>query len=728
VERPLPAYRGQDPYVFVCYAHADEQVVYPDIRWLQVQGVNVWYDEGISAGKVWRAEIAEAIEGASVVLFHVSRAALDSDHCNREINYALDAAKDLIPVYLEDVPLTPDLRVGLSRVQALRRDDAAYRDHLLRALGALSRPRPVALSDSPPSRRRAPLAAWWTAGLLVLLSAGAGWWAWTHRPTSQTAVELEVLPSIAVLPFDNLSASTEDAYFTDGVHDEILARLAKVSGLKVISRSSVMAYRDHEQNARSISTELGARYLVEGTVRRFPNEVVVTAQLIDGRDDTHLWVETYQRELADLFGIQTQVAERIVRTLQAQLTPDEATRIGSRPTQSAEAYDLYLRALDALSKRQGGALELLEGATAIDPSFAVAYARISRIHRDAFFFNLDATPERLRMAKEAVDRALALEPSLPEAHLALGMYHYANRDYALARAELETARQGLPNDVPVHMNLGHIYRREGRLRDAISSFEAALERAPNLGGPAMALGESYLLLRDYETSREYLTRAEILSPDNGGQVMFGVLLDLRAEDFEQATGRLAQWRGGPSAPIGHARFELLFWVRDFERARTILEQGSWDAIRLPDSVQPRELLLGQAENWLGDMGSAVEHLEAALKFLDAELQAKPDDHRLIAARGLALAALGRREEAVDAGRRASELMPMSKDAIDGAVRLRDLAAIYAAVGEPTRALEIAGYLLSVPSPFCVEELMHRPEWDSLREDPEYDRLVAEYRR
>ena len=263
MEKPFPAYKGNEAYVFVCYAHDDEDVVYPEIRWLHEQGVNLWYDEGISAGRIWREEIGDSIKGASNVLYYISSSSLASDHCNREINFALDQHKNVLPVYLEDIALTTDLEVGLSRVQALHRDqDAGYQQHLLNALGQTVQATLPSASRKPKFQWRRVVQTGFAAAILI----GIGWWYW-EEPRPPPSIDVEqatTIPSIAVLPFVNIGDTGD--YFSDGVTDEILNRMIRLRDVRVISRNSSFAYKDSALDIREIGKQLGADYILQGSV------------------------------------------------------------------------------------------------------------------------------------------------------------------------------------------------------------------------------------------------------------------------------------------------------------------------------------------------------------------------------------------------------------------------------------------------------------------------------
>ena len=356
LDQPFPAYQGDEPYIFVCYAHDDTGVVFPEIQWLHDQGVNVWYDEGISAGKVSRAEIAEAIQGAAKFLYYISAASMASEHCSREVNYALDRGFEVLPVYLEEVDLTPELDLALNRVQALHRDpDASYQQHLL---NALDQARGEARSPIVPAQQQRPWAMYAGLGLIAAVLIGVGSWYGLRRagpdavvpetaaviqPSTPAMAVRDEKPSIAVLAFDNLSADPDQQYFTDGMVDEIISRLSRNSNLSVIARNSSFSYRGKQVKIHEIGEELGARYIVEGSVRKAGNRTKITAQLIDATTESLVWAETYESELEDIFSLQDEIAQQVVAALNVEYCEAEMARVRRRPTNNLTALGPCVR-------------------------------------------------------------------------------------------------------------------------------------------------------------------------------------------------------------------------------------------------------------------------------------------------------------------------------------------------------------------------------------------------
>src|SRR6266581_2434506 len=371
-------------------------------------------------------------------------------------------------------------------------------------------------------RRRAAIAA----TLLVLaVAVGVTLWAnFRNRAPASGGAAFIPQKSIAILPFDSFSEDKQNTYFADGIQDDILTALSKVSDLKVISRSSVMRYREKSRNVREVSEALRVAYVLEGSVRRSNDKVRVAAQLIDARNDEHLWAEHYDRDLADVFAIQSEVAENIVAQLKANLSTSEKAAIDVRPTRDFEAFDLYLQAKELINTFHDTpdwkdtllkAIRLLDKAISRDDKFALAYCLATRANEALYWFNLDHTPARLAQAKASAQRALELAPDLGEAHLAQALvYYHGSRDYARARAELAIARRALPNNAEVYLVTGWIDRRQGRWEDAVKNLEKAADLDPRNSKILQDLGVLYDVLRRYDEEESVFDRAIAANPSS----------------------------------------------------------------------------------------------------------------------------------------------------------------------------------------------------------------------
>src|SRR2546428_11533392 len=348
----------------------------------------------------------------------------------------------------------------------------------------------------------------------VIVSAAAGFFLLPR------ASGRNVDKSIAVLPFENLSGDPDNAYFADGIQDDILTNLSKIGDLKVISRTSVMSYRGSgTRNARDIGKALGVATLVEGSVRRIGNRVRVNVQLINASNDEHIWAEDYDRDLTDVFAIQTDLAQKIVYTLQAKLSPNEKARLDNRPTQNPDAYLLFVQAHDYANRTDMfrdttlKAEPLFEQAIKLDPTFAAAFAGLSMVE-SWMYHSFDPLPARREKARTAANEALRLQPDLPEAHLALGFsYYYGDRDYERALAEFEIAKRGLPNEAQAYMAIGAIQRRQGKWIESTKNLEKAAALDPKNVCILCNLGYSYVAQKKFETADKIFDRALAVSPD-----------------------------------------------------------------------------------------------------------------------------------------------------------------------------------------------------------------------
>jgi TolB-like protein/Flp pilus assembly protein TadD len=543
--------------------------------------------------------------------------------------------------------------------------------------------------------------------------------------------------SIAVLPFQNMSDEKENAYFADGMQDDILTNLSKIGDLKVISRMSVMSYRgEGMRNAREIGKALGVATLLEGSVRRIGNRVRVNVQLIDASNDEHIWAEDYDRDLTDVFAIQTDLAQKIASALQAKLSPNEKARLDYRPTQNPDAYLLFVQAHDWANRAEMfhdtslKAEPLFEQAIKLDPNFAAAFAGLSMVE-SWVYHNSDPVPSRREKARVNADEALRLQPDLPEAHLALGFcYYYCDRDYERALAEFDIARRGLPNESQAYMAIGAIQRRQGKWAESNANLEKAATLDPKNTNVLVNLCFSYIAQRNFETADQLLDRAIAASP--------------QAFQLRALKGFMAVlWKGDlgaaekvfPSTPTENDPEGLITWARTFiltlERklpeALQVLERFRGEAMLTTTTAPaPKALLQGLIHLLQGDRTKAQPELEHARLVSEKLLREAPDDSARHAQHGLILAALGQKQEAIAEGKRAVELLPESQDALDGPHATTNLAQIYAWTGEFDEAFRLLDHLFAVPSNLTVPMLKLDPAWDPLRQDPRYQALIDKY--
>lgn len=552
--------------------------------------------------------------------------------------------------------------------------------------------------------------------------------------TPQATPGQTVVPdkSIAVLPFQNLSKDEENAYFADGVQEEILTTLSKVADLKVISRTSVMQFRGAgTRNLREIAQQLGVVHVLEGSVQRAANRVRVTAQLIDARTDSHIWADRYDRDIADVFGIQTEIAQKIAGQLKARLSPTEKAAIQSKPTADTAAYDVYLRATEierdvSLSVQESieKRITLFKEAIARDPTFVAALCKLAQAHLQAYWFNFDHTPARLELAKTAIDAAARLQPDAGEVHVARGLFYYwGSRDYVPALAELELARRRLPNQSDVPYFSGLIERRQGHWEQAIRNLEEALVLDPRNNVTRSDLSEIYLALKRYDDARRVTGTMLKWKPDDF--VFQG--LQAAADLLEKADIRpLQKVLSGDAARTANRNvvadfaIDVAFKQRDYRAA----DQWLPDYSPTGSYVTPHEYYEGLVARGRGDTERAQKAFLRARERAIETVNSRPDDAKALIVLAAIDAALNRKEDAIREGEQAAEMLPAPRDAWDGPQILGRLAAIYAKVGETNRAIDLLDRLRELPVGTHYGSLKLDSEWDSLRGNPRFEKIVA----
>ena len=538
--------------------------------------------------------------------------------------------------------------------------------------------------------------------------------------------------SIAVLPFENLSDEKENAYFADGIQDDVLTNLSKVGDLKVISRTSVMPYRGKTSNVREIGKTLGVGAILEGSVRRIGNRVRVNVQLINADTDEHMWAEDYDRDLTDVFAIQTDLAQQIVRELQAKLSPMEKAQIERRPTQNGETYLAFVQAHD-LSTRPDkfrgdieNAEQLFERATKLDPNFAEAFAGLAWID-NWMYHTFDPTAARKEKARAAAEEALRLQPNLPEAHLALGFYYYyCERDYQNALREFAIAKLSLPNSAEVYMAIGSIERRQGKWAQSTGNFEKAVSLSPRDSFILVNLADNYRANKNFETADKILGRAIEAAPNSLSARAAKAMLPLDWKgDLSMMEKDLADMPPGvdPEGLVTFGRVQLLMLQRKFPEALAVLKQLSPG---LSHDSKPREFLEGAIYTFLNDREKARSAFEHARPIAEQSLREAPNDAFRHALLGQILAGLGEKEAAIAEGKRAVNLLPESQDALEGPKATLELAKIYTWTGETDQALLLLDHSLSTPSGITVSSLKLDPVWDPLRSDPRFQALIDKH--
>ena len=543
--------------------------------------------------------------------------------------------------------------------------------------------------------------------------------------------------SVAVLSFQNLSAEGPHAYFAAGLHDELLTQLSKVAALTVISRTSVMGYAGTNTPLRQIARELGVGSVVEGSVQVVGDRLRVNVQLIDAATDAHLWAERYDRTLDDAFAIQSDIAQQIVEAVGAALSRTERRGLVAAPTANAEAYRLYLQGREYYIRpgyvRQNfeAAQRLYERALALDPGFALVHAALSEVHGYMYWWRYDSSPARAARQREEAEAALRLAPDLPEAHVAMGLVHYyGRRDYRNALEEFAIALEGLPNDAETWSNIGAVHRRLGNWKEAIATFEKAMRLNPrdanlfyNSGGMA------YFIMHRYAEAVRAFDQALSLAPDlhvaavRRGRAYFlwqGQLDTLRA-----ALTRVP-WDAdlGTLGTRAAEQVELLYWERQADSLLQFLRMTQVTVFEGQIFFLPTSLYAAWAHELRGNRTAARTAFHSALVLLDSVMRELPDDWRVHASRGLALAGLARRDEALREARWLQQSVVYREDAFWGPILAEYRARILAQTGEAEGALEEIERLLAEPSHFSVHKLRLDPLWDPLRSNPRFQALLA----
>jgi serine/threonine-protein kinase len=566
----------------------------------------------------------------------------------------------------------------------------------------------------------------------------------THPETIATSSAIAVpQKSIAVLPFENLSDNKENAYFADGVQDEILTNLAKIADLKIISRTSVRQYKSGiARNLLEISRQLGIAHVVEGSVQRSGNRVRVNARLVDARGDRQLWGQSYDRDLADIFAIQSEIAKSIANQLQAKLSVGEQAAIEELPTRDLVAHDLYIHALSlidealyyGLNTEQNlfQAVELLNQATARDTGFLLAYCKLAEAHDGIYWEAIDRTPNRLDLAKSAINSAFQLKPDSGDAHLALAVHFYNGYlDYDRARDELAIAVRTMPNNARISEWRGYIDRRQGRWNDSARDFEHAIELDPQNRDLLFQTAFTYICLRDYKRAREISDRGAELEPTNNYMRLLPGWIDFHeqadTERWHVALEKILAEDPASARDLTRARFFVGLYRRDpsaADRALAALGEGTLRGRSIGAIELSRSYAHGLAARMKGDIADARAAFSEARQQQEKIVRADPHDGSQLCFLALIDAALDRKEEALREGRRAVELLPVTKDALNGADILYFYAVICAWTGELDLAFEQLETLAKIPAGVSYGDIRLDPFWDPLRGDPRFEKIVA----
>ena len=548
--------------------------------------------------------------------------------------------------------------------------------------------------------------------------------------------------SVAVLPFENLSDDKSNAYFADGIQDEILTKLAGIADLKVISRTSTEKYKSKPEDLKTVSQQLGVANVVEGTVQRAADKVRVNVQLIDARADTHLWAKSYDRDIKDVFAVESEVSQEIADALQAKLSPNEANTLATAPTKDPEAYDSFLKGEYEEREAESSlkpepfdrAAVFYKQALTHDPNFALAAARLadSRIFHHWFVTRFNET--ELAEVKKIADHALALAPNLAEAHIALGnFYYYGKRQYDEALNEFRRALELRPNNAQALESIAFIYRRQGQWERLLSELAKCEERDPRNATLIANLGTSYLNLRMWQEAKRAGLRALALDPHNVVGMRAVFISDLNgSNDINEAKRALATFPpgttlsnpsqvGNVATVIGDGTY-LNIIARDFAAAFKAWENETAD----PDQNRSRLAARVAIHVLAGDAASAQGEIASARGLVEARLRVRPDDIQALTQLSWIDLALKSDSEALRFAHQAAELLPVEKDAMGGPAVLAGLAEIQARAGEPDEAVKTLRRLLSIPAGVCIslQRVKIDPVWDPIRNDPGFQQLLG----
>ncbi len=546
-------------------------------------------------------------------------------------------------------------------------------------------------------------------------------------------------PSVAVLPFEDLSEDNQDIHLTDAIQNEILENLAKVAQLKVISRTSVLQYaKPNRPNLREIARQLNVTNVVEGTVQRAAGRVRATVQLIDAKTDTHLWAGKFERDMSDLLTVESELSEKIAIQLVSQLSPEARAAILEQPTANPDAYDFYVRArflIDSAvfnAARPDNLLEavrLLEEAVKRDAGFSLAYYQLAHAHDQLYFIGQDHTPDRLQLAEAALQQLTRLRPDSGETHLAWAKHFYwGYLNYDKALVEVEQAQKKMPNNSFAFLLAGYINRREGHWQEATRQFERALDLDPRDSFVLQQVALTYQCLRDYPREGALLDRALQIAP-NDSQLRLNraaIALDQKADLGPLRAGVATMVSSDPSSAgnVADSRLLVARYARDHEEAARAVSVLATDACRTEGLPFPKMFCEGIVAREAGDAGSARASFQRARHEVEQMLQRQPNYAEALCVMGVIDAALNKKTEALQEGRQAVELLPVQRDAINGALLQQYLALIYLWSGEENAALDTLEAAAKLPGYLSYGQLRLDPFWDGLRSSPRFDQIVA----
>jgi len=563
----------------------------------------------------------------------------------------------------------------------------------------------------------------------------------TAELPKQSAPTASVDKSVAVLPFENLSSDKENAFFAQGIQDEIITTLSKISGLRVISRTSTAHYESAPQNLSEIARQLHVSNVLEGSVQKAGEKVHINVQLIQADNDAHLWAQSYNRELTDIFGVEAEVAKSIADSLQATLSPQEKARVEAKPTTNADAYVLYLRARDYQMRPDNllqdfrSAMNLYDQAIKMDPNFALAHARLSAVMSMIYHW-FEPTQEVKETARREADESLRLQPDLGEGHLALGLYfYYEENNYEEALRELNLAAKALPNDGDVGLYIAAVQRRQGHFAEAIAAYQKAEAIDPRNSVTLYDAAQTYFAIRDWPNAVKGMDRVLALAPDSlnvkiqraymeffwkGSTAPIKAVLESFAPNLD------------PDGIVTFSRWDVALMDRDPDSAERALTSARVENFVAPTGVPlPKSYLAGCVALIRNDAARAQQEFETARPMLEQVVMKSPQDGIRHAQLGFLYALMGRKDDGLREGQRGAELTSVSKDIINAGTVQGFLALIYARNGDADHAIQLIERLLTTPfavdyadDSITLSDLRQRWEWDPLRNDPRFQKILA----
>jgi TolB-like protein/Tfp pilus assembly protein PilF len=744
--------------VFISHSSNDKPIADAICDQLESEGIKCWIaPRDIEAGSDWTEGIIRGIDSCRVFVLVFSKSANGSEHVRREVAKAVSLGLAVIPFRTENVNPSGSLSYFLGTVHWLDAIAPPLDKHLktltdrVERLLASDRQSAASAADITPYPRIYPWQErvyWIVAAVLGGVVIVIGLWSFHQRLRSfftETPSK-----SIAVLPFENISANQDDGYFADGVQDEILNNLAKIAQLKVISRTSVMQFRaGAKRDLREIANALGVANVLEGTVRRDRNHVRVSTQLIDARNDSTVWADSYDRDLTDIFTIQSEVAQTIARKLTATLSPEEKKIIEQKPTENLAAYDLYLKAKEVIAEAElalpsgnfekplTNSIALLEQAVQLDPKFALAYSAAAHAH-DLLYITYDPTPNRRGLADTAIGNALRLQPDLPDVRLTHAYHlYFCYRDYERARVQLAIAKPGLPNNSDAAELPALMDRRQGHFEKAVPELNEALTLDPRNPAPISDLAYTLYLMRQFREAGLVYDQLINKVPD---QPMLKVQKEwfvtfMRTGDDTGVRTAIAQLPASMAKDRGVLSLSLSLALndRDWPQAKQLLEQlkgrevggeddGNFGYATVPVPAGCYSILLARLQ---GERVDANPSFVETREELSRNVQASAGNALLLSALGIVDALLAQKEKALIEARRAVEMLPTVRDAIDGPGVLANLAVVYAWTDESDLAFQQLAVLAKIPHGIYYGQLKVDQLWTPIRQDPRYEKLLAD---